>query len=98
MMSYLLLNSQLVYYLQQTYYTKSLLYNILPFLLCVSELADWEDWFGHEYGSLYYSDNGTLHSGLAVIPPFDTLLQWYHRLGHPSSQKLHQLSSLLSLP
>jgi len=44
-----------------------------------------------EYGSLYYLNDDTLHSSLTTISPFDTPLQWHHRLGHPSLQKLRQV-------
>ena len=51
---------------------------------------------GREYNDLYYLDDCTLHSDLAVISPSNTPLQWHHRLAHLFLQKLCQVMPIES--
>ena len=50
-----------------------------------------------KYDGIYYLDDSTLHSTLAAIFPSDTPLQWHHRSGHRSLQKLRQVLPIESI-
>ena len=73
MISYLFLNSLLVYYQLAKLLDKIIIVPFFTLLLCVSASeAEIKIGSGREYDDLYYLDDGTLHFGLATISPSNT--------------------------